>query len=134
MLIDGAIRCAKQTLDFWSEERNEEAIESLIRCRAIVGELLSGVRIDHSQLTRHVANVYLYLLRCLTEAQLKRDRQRLEETIKILEIERETWRLVCEKMPDAPTQSAPMIGAPVEILAPSDGIGGPPKSEYSFDA
>ena len=134
LLIDGALRCAHQTLELWAQQRNDEAIETLIQCRSIVGELLSGIRVEQSQLTRQVAAIYIFLLRCLTEAQLKHDRQRLQETIKVLEIERETWRLVCEKMPDAPEMTSSIGSARTEILAPLDGIGGPPKSEFSFDA
>lgn len=134
MLIEAALRCAHHTLELWSQQRNDEAIETLIQCRAIVGELLSGIRVEQSQLTRQVAAIYVFLLRCLTEAQLKHDRQRLQETIKVLEIERETWRLVCEKMPNAPLAPSSAVSTPTEIIAPLAGIGGPPKSEFSFDA
>jgi flagellar protein FliS len=136
LLIEGAIRYAHQTLELWEVGQQEQAIMALIRCRAIVGELLSGIQIEQSDLTRKVAAVYLYLFRSLTEAQLKRDQQRVQDTINVLEVERETWRLVCEQMPNAPVMdnSDGMIGAPIEIMAPNQGIGGPTKSEYSFDA
>ncbi len=137
LLIEGAIRYARQTLELWEQGQYEPAIETLIRCRSIVGELLSGVRIDESDLTRKVAGVYLFLFRCLTEAHMKRDRQRVQDTINVLEVERETWRLVCEMMPNTLVPidgGAGTIGAPVEILAPAEGIGGPTKSEFSFDA
>lgn len=137
LLIEGAIRHAYQTLELWALNEPERATESLIRCRAIVRELLSGVRIEESELTRKVAAVYLFLLKSLTEAQLKRDSTCVTDTIKVLEVERETWRLVCEKMPNAPPpldEPSGIIGAPVEILAPAEGIGGPARSEFSFDA
>jgi flagellar protein FliS len=133
LLIDGALRFAHQTLNLWSENRNDDAIETLIRCRLILGELLSGIRVEESQLTRRVAGVYLFLLRCLAEAQLKHDVKRLQEMIKVLEFERETWRLVCEKMPEAPVASVQETSV-VEIIASSQGIDGPDKSAFSFDA
>ena len=137
LLIEGAIRYAHQTLEYWELGQQERAIESLNHCRAILLELLSGVRIEHSELTQKVAAVYLFLLQCLTEAQIKRDQQRVRETINVLEVERETWRLVCEKMPNTPVPTEQLvspIGAPVEITAPSVGIDGPEKSAFSFDA
>jgi len=134
LLIEAAIRHAHQTLELWESDQPERAVESLIRCRAIVRELLSGIRIEESELTRKVAAVYIFLFRCLTEAHLKQDRQCVQDTIKVLEVERETWRLVCEKMPTAPIRPDESIGAPVEILAPAEGIGGPARSEFSFDA
>src|SRR4029077_15222578 len=96
LLIEGAIRYAHQTMELWERGQHEPALESLIRCRSIVGELLSGVRVEYSDLTRKVAGVYLFLFRCLTEAQLKRDFERVQDTIRVLEIERETWQMVCE--------------------------------------
>ena len=102
MLIEGAIRFARQTIQQWAVNQNEEALESLIRCRSIVSELLAGVRTEESDLTRQVASVYVFLFRTLTEAQLRRDRQKVEEVIRVLEVECETWRLVCEKLPGKP--------------------------------
>jgi flagellar protein FliS len=137
LLIEGAIRYARQTLELWELQQPELAVESLIRCRAVIRELLSGIHIEHSDLTRKVAAVYLFLLKCLTEAHMTRDREPVLDTIRVLEVERETWRLVCEKMPHAPVPTEEFVGtlaAPVEIVAPSEGIGGPSRSEFSFDA
>jgi flagellar secretion chaperone FliS len=137
MLIDGAIRWANQTLELWQSGQPERATEALIHCRAILRELLAGVRVDESELTRRVAAVYLFLLRSMTEAQLKLDRQRVLETIQVLEIERETWRMVCEQMPETPFPddgAASPNGGPIEILAPSQGIDGPIQSAVAFDA
>lgn len=137
MLIEGALRFARQTLEFWQREQNEQAIESLIRCRSIISELLSGIRLDDSDLTHKVAGVYLFLFRCLTEAHLRRDRKKVEETISVLEIEHETWRLVCEKLPAAPfpmERAGHRANQSREIVAPAEGIGGPPASEFTFDA
>ena len=102
MLIDAGIAAARQTLLHWEQNRNEDATESLIRCRDIVGELLSGVKVAESDLTRKIAAVYLFLFQALTQAQLQRTRQPVEETIRVLEVERETWRLVCEQLPHTP--------------------------------
>ena len=46
MLIEGAIRFAKRTLLHWENRDNEQALESIIRCRNIVSELLSSIRVD----------------------------------------------------------------------------------------
>jgi flagellar protein FliS len=105
MLIDGALRFAHQALECWTEEMTEETIESLTRCRNIVFELLAGVNPQESELAGKVAGVYVFMVQSLTEAQLRRDRQRVEDAIKVLEVERETWRQVCEKMPLAPIPS-----------------------------
>lgn len=114
MLIDGGIRFARLGQIAWQEARPDEAFEHVARCRAIVSELLAGVRIDESDLTRQVAALYGFLFRLLTEAQAERDPGRLTQVIRVLEEERETWAAVCEQMPEAPAE----MERPEEILAP----------------
>ena len=121
MLIEAAIRFSKQTLRFWEEEKNEEALNSLLRARSILTELLSSIRPDKTELTQKVAGVYLFLFNTLTKAQLRRDPQKIQETIDVLEVERETWRLVCEKLPHAPIPMDPAANSPREITATEAG-------------
>ncbi len=102
MAIEAALGAARQALACWEQNDNQQALEALTRCRQLVSELLSAVKPDQTELTRRVAAVYLFLYRCLTEAQLRRDRGRVEEVIGVLQVERETWRQVCQQMPDAP--------------------------------
>jgi len=102
LLIEAAIRFSRQTLKLWQEEKDEEAVESIIRARSIVTELLSSIKPDQTKLTRKVAGVYLFLFKTLTDAQQRRDSNLVEEAIGILEVERDTWRFVCEQMPQAP--------------------------------
>jgi len=136
MLIEGAIRFARQSIGLWERGENEKAIEALGRCRGIISELLSGIRPDESALTRQVAGVYLFLFRTLTEAQLRRDSKKVEDTISVLEVERETWRLVCEKLPEVPVPSGSSERLPktVEIIAPAQSIDGPQLSGFTVDA
>ena len=106
LLVEGAIRFARQTLRCWEQEKEQEALDALMRCRAIVSELLSSIRVDQSPLTRRVAAIYVFLFQTLMEAQLQHDRPRVERAIEVLEVERETWRQVCETMPHAPSSGA----------------------------
>ncbi len=119
MLIEGAIRFARQTIQHWQAGDNERALESIIRCRNIVSELLSSVRVDESELTKRVASLYLFVFQNLTEAQLRRDVKLVESAIGVLEVERETWRQLCEEMPHAPVPTADhQATGPREIIAP----------------
>jgi flagellar protein FliS len=106
MLIEAAIRHAHQTTEHWDAQRQSDALESLIRCRAIVSELIAGVKADESPLARQVAGLYLYLFTSLTEAQLTHDAGKLHDALRVLEEERHTWRQVCDPMPDFPQQPA----------------------------
>ncbi|HEX5104731.1 MAG TPA: flagellar export chaperone FliS [Pirellulaceae bacterium] len=104
MLIEAAIREAKRTAEHWRINHNDEALETLIRCRAIVGELIAGVSDAQSPLARRVLGLYGFLFTSLTEAQLTRDAARLDAVVRILEEESQTWRQVCTSPPDLPPQ------------------------------
>lgn len=119
MLIDGALRYARRTAELWRENAFDDALEALIRCREIVSELIAGIDTGASPLARQVTGLYVYLFSALTEAQQTRDEHQLAAVIRMLEEDRETWRQLCEQVPDrlvpAPTAAFP----PREELAPA---------------
>lgn len=110
MLVEAAIRLARQTADAWRDHRDEEALESLIRCRAIISELIAGVKAEGSPLGKQVVGVYLFLFTTLTEAQLSRDDKKLASVVRVLEEERVTWLKVCEQLSDAPRDDQSLAG------------------------
>jgi flagellar protein FliS len=122
MLIEGGIRFARLGQIALQENRLDEAFERIVRCREIVAELLAGIRVDQSDLTRQVAAIYAFLFRQLVEVNATLDPQILENVIRVLEEERITWAAVCEQMPEAPTD----VAQPEEILAPRSGGIAPP--------
>jgi flagellar protein FliS len=97
LLLDGAIRHGRQAGDQWCTGNQEAAWQSLVRCRQIVTELLCGIKLDGSELTRRVRSVYAFVFRTLTEAQLERNEDKLTDALRILDVERETWREVCQR-------------------------------------
>lgn len=99
MLIEAGLRFAQKTIDDWTAGNEEAAHDSLRRCRAIIAELLAGVdpKGADETLAKQVAAMYLILFRTLTEAQSERSEQKMRDVLEVLDIERETWREVCEK-------------------------------------
>ena len=100
MVIDGALRFANRALDVWDQDtvRND----ALTRCRALVSELLSSIKVDETKVAQNVARLYAFVYELLVDAHIDKDKSKVSETIEILQIERETWRQVCEAMPHAP--------------------------------
>lgn len=102
MLIEAAIRQGKRARELWNEARDDQddsAGDALIRCQQIVTELLCGLNPEQDkELVRRVASIYLFVFRSLTEAHLQRDEQKLADALEVLEVERETWREVCQKL------------------------------------
>ena len=102
MLIEAAIRQGKQALNLWQQadaETDDRIGDTLVRCQQIVTELLCGLNPEQDrELVRRVASIYLFVFRSLTEAHLQRDQQKLVDALEVLEVERETWREVCQKL------------------------------------
>lgn len=99
MLIDGALHYARKAAQHWEQGRNYEGGEAIIGCQRIVTELLRGLKSDVApELVANVAAIYNFVFRSLIDAGLKHDSGKLAEASKVLEIERETWRQVCEQL------------------------------------
>ncbi|MEZ6070697.1 MAG: flagellar export chaperone FliS [Pirellulales bacterium] len=136
MLIDAAIRAGEQTRLFWQQQRLDDACESLIKCQRLVTELLCGLNPEaNRELARKAAGVYLFVFRRLSEAQMNRSEESLAEAMSVLDIERETWRQVCEKLgtrrTDAPVAAAsqgavpaPSMPAPTAPVSAQTSLGG----------
>lgn len=119
MLIEGGLRYAQQTIDCWAEGRGEDGLAALLRCQAIVAELLGSVREDGTPVTRQVIGIYTFLALQLHEAELNSDSQKLAEVIQVLQEERQTWQEVCQQLTEAPRPVSFDLSDTGEILAPS---------------
>ena len=98
MLIDGAIRFVQQAKQVWEDEaRRQTREEALTRCVKISGEMLATIRTSTLPATKQFIGVYTWLFRTVTEAKILSDQAKLDEALELLLVERETWRLVCEK-------------------------------------
>jgi flagellar protein FliS len=98
MLIDGAIRFARQAEAELQAGNQAAASSTMMRVVDIVGELLAGVRQNKSELNDKLAAVYWFIFRRASEATLHVDTVKLAEVLRLLEIERATWQKVCEKV------------------------------------
>lgn len=114
MLVQGALRFARQAGGAFSQQELEQAIAATERCRSILVELLSGVRQDHSELAQQVLSIYQFLFQQLTFVQLKRDPTLLAGVIEVLEVEQDTWQQVCQQLGSAPPRPS---SPPREIVA-----------------
>ncbi len=142
MLIEAAIRFAGRTRQFWAEQKDAEAGEALLRAQDIAGELVAAL--DHEaepELAARAGAVYLFVFRCLVEAGFQRNPAKLDDAIKVLEVERDTWRRVCEKfgarsdIAHAPTSRPHDDAARVPLADSSAGLlDPPPAGGFSLEA
>jgi flagellar protein FliS len=106
MLIEGAIRFGRQAEAALQRGDSVAAATPRLKLIDIVGELLAGVRENTTDLNKRLSDLYLFLFRRASQAKINSDPAPLAELIKLLEFERQTWQLVCERMRSEPPHIA----------------------------
>lgn len=113
MLLDGALTYARRAAEHWRQGRVYEGGEAIIGCQRIVMELLRGLKPDVApELVAEVAALYNFVSGALIEAGLSRDVAKLNEAVAVLEIERETWRQLCEQLGSSLDEPRPASAKP----------------------
>jgi flagellar secretion chaperone FliS len=99
MLIDAAIQSVRGAQMHWQEKEIDLAKKCILRAARIVRGILTGMDYnDKSELVGKVAAVYLYVHDALTRASAENYPHKLADALRVLEVERETWRQLCEKL------------------------------------
>ena len=127
MTIDAAIRSIEQTKLHWQASEDAKAAESLVHAQQAMGELMGALnRDDDSDLVKKIAAIYLFVFRTLMEANVAHSEEKLNDALKVMEVERETWRQVCEKLgseaevsSQAATLSVTETAVPAPITPPA---------------
>ncbi len=112
MLVQRAEGLCGLVSKLWSEGKESESGQWLIRIREILCELLDGVIDPKNPVSKAVCDFYVYLLKVLTEVDQTHSPAKLQTLRDLLAIEAETWRLAVEKF-DMETKGAP-IAPPVQ--------------------
>ena len=99
MLIDGAIRFAEQCRAGLADRDFEQAYEGSRQCRAILTELLSGLKPEHDPvLAQRLNSLYTFMISKLMEGMSERSPACIAEVVQLLKFERETWEMVLAQM------------------------------------
>jgi len=99
MLYDGAIRFSRQAKDALARRDLETSCESLLRAQKIVLEMEAGLRPDvNPEMCERMSQIYTFVHQRLVDANMHRDTVAIDEALRILEHQRETWRLLIDKL------------------------------------
>ena len=130
MLIEGAIRFGRQAEESLRLGNQVASANAMLRVIDILGELLAGVREKKSALNMKIEELYWYLFRRISEAKIYADAAALGEVLQLLEYERQTWQLVCDKL------SSGNAAAPPAPSSQAFGLSGKqaPKRGFSLEA
>ena len=105
MLLDAAIREGERARKHWQARENEAGRQMhLCALQKIVYGIIGGIDYKtKSELVGKVAGVYLFIYARLSPAHSSIMMQnKLAEALRVLAIERETWRQLCEKLAGSP--------------------------------
>jgi flagellar protein FliS len=124
MLLDAAIREGEHAQKYWQAQENKQTEKCLLRALRIMYGVLGGIDLEtKSELVGKVAGVYLFICQALTRAFIDTDANKLAEALRVLAVERETWRQLCEKLALSPAEKPPRASsAPITPhLSPNGG-------------
>jgi flagellar protein FliS len=99
MLFDGAIRFADQGKAALLKKDFENGHRCLTRAQEIINELNATLRPDvYPELCGKLASLYNYAHRNLVQANVKHDPALVDEALKVLRYQRETWVMLLESL------------------------------------
>jgi flagellar protein FliS len=113
MLFDGALRFAEKGRAGLAERDFEAAYEGISRCQQILLELINGLQPEQDPaLCERLSGLYTFMYTRLIDASQERSAEIVEEVIKLLEYEQQTWSMLLEKLAEEKSGDGPQ---------PSDG-------------
>ena len=65
---------------------------------------------------QEIASVYNFIFRTLVDANRRHDERKLDDALRVLAVERETWRLVCQQDVELPAVRARATRRPSPAL------------------
>lgn len=92
MLYDGSIRFMRKAVGKIEGNDIESAHNYLIRARNIISELLATLKPEKAgELGANLRQLYIYMFNRLVQANLSKDKEGVEEVIKLMSTLREGW-------------------------------------------
>jgi flagellar protein FliS len=99
MLLEGALRFSRQAEQLWNAaDQRAECDALLTRTIDIVEELVRGATLGTTDESKRLEAEYAFAFRQLALAQLNHDAAPFVAAVKLLDFQRETWKLACDKL------------------------------------
>lgn len=99
MLYDGAIRYATQGREAILRKDYEQIYEKLTRAQHVIMEMQVGLRSEvNEELVERMSALYNFIYRKLVDACVHRNASDVDDALKILRHQRETWVMLIEKI------------------------------------
>ena len=117
MLYDGAIRFSEQARPALEARNWEVSFNMISRAQKIVAELISSLRHDvDPDMCGRMAALYNYIYKKMIEANAEHKIDSLDEALRLLRYQRETWALLMEKLTK---EKAAAVARKMDVPAPN---------------
>lgn len=93
MLYEGAIKFCNVAILGIEQNNIEKTNTNIKKCKAIIAELRATLNFDYP-VAQDFENVYVYISQRLSDANMKKDKEILEEVLRHLRGMRDTWKEV----------------------------------------
>ncbi len=123
MLYDGAIRFASQAREAIEKREIENSFNLLTRAQNIVREMENGLRHEVApEICAQMASLYRFVFSRLVDANVNKDVQAVDDALKVLRHQRETWAILADKIQKAQSDESPAMQQADGVETPQDSI------------
>jgi flagellar secretion chaperone FliS len=99
LLLDGCIRFMENGREGLLAKDYEKMYDGISQARDIVMELISGMKPEvNPELCDKLGALYTFVFKHLTEAGFEKSVSKMDECLKIMRYERDTWAQLCEQV------------------------------------
>ena len=99
MLLEGAVRFGTKAEQLWGDESQATVVEELLnRMADILEELTHSTCGQGNDISSQLEEQYAFAFRELAMCRVNHDLQKLNDCLKLLQYQRETWKQVCDEL------------------------------------
>jgi flagellar protein FliS len=103
MLLDGALRFGRNAKEIWAEGADFQQVDQkLARMADIVDELTHGTATAEQEVSKQLEEQYAFIYRELASCRINQTPKQLDNCLKLLAYQRETWKLATENVDAEP--------------------------------
>lgn len=133
MLLDGAVRFALKGREAIEARDFEGMFNALDRAQRIVLQISAGLQEEKNPaVVKQMKSLYNFVYRRLVDAHFQRDVVAIDEAVQILRHQRETWKIIADKV--SALGGKPAAGAPTTVSQPPSPVSAPSARPSGFRA
>lgn len=119
MVVDGAIRFARQALAAAQSRNFEQAHFALDRSRDLIAELIGGLDPGQQpEMIEQLKALFVFVYENLNHADVKQEASFISDALKVLEIHREGWCELIQQLPESTPQETRQVHSQQNLQPP----------------